>query len=491
MPASTHGSGDLRLCVVLTEAQARLCAAHNLLSFAPQADMRIGAALSSASDQIAGLVQRAEAQFVGQPGLAAEPVATRPLEAARIEADLILDLRPGPPDPALAVMARYGLWSPAPFDTAAVLRGEPSAPVRLIGLTADGVRGLVAEACVQTKWLPAHTEAFALEKTVQLFRREWMRLNRTGRPPTLAPMPAGRPPATRLSHVLRHGAALGRELIGRRLRALGYRPRHGVFALRLGHGAPGPVDIAARDIPMPHKGLRADPFLFEHDGELYCFYEDFPEGTTEARIAVARVDADGMRDLGTVLDTGYHLSFPHVFAYGGAVYMMPETLFKNRVEIWRATDFPMKWELHATALEGRQFADPVVFEHQGQWWFMASPCHDSFGDFSSELWLFRTDGPFLSKLEPHPLNPIVVGSDVARGGGRVLAHEGRLYRMAQDNSGPVYGYGLKMMEITTLTGDDYAEHCVYHLRGPDIPGAIGCHHIDFAGGRFVADVRWS
>ncbi|WP_139188510.1 glucosamine inositolphosphorylceramide transferase family protein [Aliiruegeria lutimaris] len=259
----------------------------------------------------------------------------------------------------------------------------------------------------------------------------------------------------------------------------------------MGNGSLGCIDLAgAKDQPLPHEGLRADPFLIEKDGTLYCFYEDFPDGAERAFIAVSKVEADGLTDLGVALRTSYHLSYPFIFEHDGEIYMMPETLAANRVEIWRATSFPLEWELHNTALEGQQFADPVIFRQGEDWWFMASPCHDSLGDFSSEMWLFKADGPFLNALTPHPLNPVVLGSSAGRGAGRVFNEEGRLLRMAQDNSGRHYGYGMRIMEITELSMTTYEERCIRHWRGPEIPGAIGCHHMDFAGGRFVADVRW-
>lgn len=169
--------------------------------------------------------------------------------------------------------------------------------------------------------------------------------------------------------------------------------------------------------------------------------------------------------------------------------MMPETVQAERIEIWRCKNFPLDWELHSTAFEGERLADSVLFKQGDAWWLFANVCHDSFGDFSSELNLYKVDGPDLNEIVPHPLNPVVVGSDVARGGGRVFESNGRIYRSSQDNSGNIYGFGLNLMEITELSETNYEERRAVHFTPDRILGIVGCHHADAVAGRFIVDVR--
>ena len=410
--------------------------------------------------------------------------------------DVIVDLRPGPAPADLCARARFGVWQFSCHDdrsiAAAMARGASAVTCEIYRQTADDpVRRVMCQTLVQGKHAIAPTQAFASEKTVQLALHMLRRLAMSRvLPPATGIAAFGDAPAVR--DLARYGLRMFRQAVsrlGRRL--LPGKGRAAPFGLRTGKGDlpdldPGP----GTDLPQPEDVFRADPFLFENDGEVFCFFEEFPFETGRGKIAVARLHEGGAEPLGDALVTDYHLSFPFVFRHEGEIFLMPETLQADRLEIWRCTEFPLKWERHATAFEGQGMADPVLFQSGDAWWLFANTSHDSFGDFSSELSLFRVDGPDLGKIVPHPLNPVVVGSDVARGGGRVFERDGRLYRFSQDNSGDIYGYGLNLMNITELSESGYEERRIAHFTPDRIPGALGCHHADAVAGWFVVDVRW-
>jgi hypothetical protein len=103
--------------------------------------------------------------------------------------------------------------------------------------------------------------------------------------------------------------------------------------------------------------------------------------------------------------------------------------------------------------------------------------------------VFEVDGPELTRIEPHKHNPVVIGSTVARGAGRIFEHDGRLLRPSQRNTNGVYGYGLNIMEIEELTLDDYRERCIRTITPGFKPGLRGCHHFDATNGRYILDAR--
>jgi len=397
-----------------------------------------------------------------------------------------------------AAAATAGIWRVSVFGDGksaaldAILRGAVSVPCDLTCIPGPGrPPGRIARTLVQPKLTLERSLRFAQEKAAQLLLHWLVRIGRTGQVPDLAPLERS-PPEPGYSDIGRYAmrvAAEGRQRLAHALhRRAGGAPRP--FSLRIGGGSAEDFDPGTMTaVPNPPGQYRADPFLFEHQGALHCFHEIYDYRLGRGHIEVGRIDGTEYIGLGPALTRPYHLSFPLVFRHEGEIYMLPETHQAGRVEIWRCTDFPLKWTLHATALEGVPTVDPVLARHEGRWWLFVNVSNDSLHDFSSELHLYATDGPDLRYLRPHPLNPVVVGSDTARGAGRVFLSDAGLVRPAQDNLGRVYGRGLCLMQITKLNATEYAERRIRHLLPDFAPGLIGCHHIDSCAGRVVIDVR--
>ncbi|MEZ5797661.1 MAG: hypothetical protein R3D63_09485 [Paracoccaceae bacterium] len=177
-----------------------------------------------------------------------------------------------------------------------------------------------------------------------------------------------------------------------------------------------------------------------------------------------------------------------MFRDGDDIYMMPETQANRRLEVWKATEFPLRWTLFATALDGQLAADSCLFRHDGTWWLFTNLSqHQRFQDHSSALYLFSCDGPNLENLRPHPQNPVVIGGDTARNAGAVLASGGRLFRPAQANRHGIYGQGLNLMEIEELSPTRYRERLDRSFSSANLPGWRRVHHASFSDGLFVVD----
>ncbi|MEM8728777.1 MAG: hypothetical protein AAGF79_02575 [Pseudomonadota bacterium] len=446
-----------------------------------------------------------EEALLGRPGAPATPrfdaqAATLPRCTVETmpDVDAVLDLQ-GTGDPSLAARGRFGLWrlsATAPdAGLAPALSGAGETPVALLTLAApDAAWRVRAQTAYDTKFLASRNRRYLREKAVQLIERELavLSMTRTDAPPLpssgqTAPVSSALLPG----YVLRAGGQVARRLRDRVRAKANWRP--GRFCLRLGTGSALDFDPAASvEFDAPDGTYWADPFLIDHALGRHVFFEVYDYATDRGHIAAARVEGRNLVPLGPVLQTPYHLSYPFVFAHDGEIFMLPETHQSDRLELWRATEFPVTWTLHSTALEGTACADSVVVEHEGRWWLFTNICRDSYGDFCSELHVFAIDGPQMGRIAPHPLNPVVVGSRTARGGGRVFAQNGRLYRAAQDNAFGTYGYGLRIMEITALGPTEYEERTVRHLTpdstdlGSDL---IGLHHVDALGGQVIFDVR--
>lgn len=191
----------------------------------------------------------------------------------------------------------------------------------------------------------------------------------------------------------------------------------------------------------------ADPFLFEAGGAMHLFVEEFPFATGKGLISVATFTEGGLSPARPVLETDTHLSYPHVFAGDGEIWMIPETLQARTVELYRAERFPDRWTHETTLLADIEASDATVCRHGGLWWMFAATREwqgsnwDSLGVFFAE----RLKGPW----HPHPDNPVLIDSHGARPAGQFFHHGGALWRPAQDCS-ENYGTGLSLCRIDRL-----------------------------------------
>lgn len=472
----------------------------------PRFELCLVAAAPAAADARVTLVDRAlklEARAFPAPDVAPgdmpEIVAlpARPPDGC----DVIVDFSNSQAVLALAGTVPQGVWRLSAYEPDAGLAQArdraPVTPVTLSRHRPGQPPEPIAQAKYDTKFLATRNRALIREKSVQMVIPALARLAFAGtgsEAPALGPEPPPCPARFTARDLPGYGLRTTWELARRSLNAvserLGRRP--GMFELSLGRGDPLGFDPGSGITLSPPPGTYwADPFLLEHEGALYMFYEVYDYATKLGHLDVGRIEGDTMVPLGTALKSPYHLSYPFVFSWDGAIWMIPETHAASRLEVWRATDFPTGWELAATAFEGTSMADTVVFEHDGQWWMFTNICRDSFNDHGAELHLFRIDNPLLGEIEPHPLNPVVIDTTTARGGGRVFEQNGRLYRTSQDNSHGLYGFGLNLMEVTRLDMTGYEERRVRHITGAFDDGVMACHHLDAAAGRIVIDVRRS
>lgn len=453
--------------------------------------------------------------FARQPAYPAKQVLsrlrTRPLinllddnDLSNLNLDVVVRLAAEPLADELLKHIRFGEWTlsftdtqSSTFDWTGFWEVKERGPLTI---TAVNVRRAsetrsrtLATAAYNTKFSAALNGAFVEEKSVILMMRELRRLAdtrelRVERPEQFkakAEMPGT---LDAIAYMFRLGGnVLGKILIQARSR-LGLDARS--WRVHMGRGtvenfSPGQTT----ELKLADGMWAADPFLFRWNNEDYIFFECFPNNRQNAWISVAKLTDNKVELLGTCLRTNYHLSYPFIFNDGGEIFMIPETHQTNRVEVWRCTEFPLRWELYATTLEGQSPADTIMFRTGGQWWLLTSLSdHYAYMDHCSELYAFAVDGPALRSVVPHKRNPVIIGSDVARNAGRVHMVEGRLLRPSQCNSNGTYGYGLNIQEITKIDSDDYVESAVRLVRPDFMSGIVGCHHIDILGDRFVIDL---
>ena len=223
-------------------------------------------------------------------------------------------------------------------------------------------------------------------------------------------------------------------------------------------------------IDHPYDHFYADPFLFNHEGRDYLFFELFDHHVGKGTLAVIRFDENGNPGPAEpVLEEPWHLSYPFIFSWQGDIWMIPESSNNNDVAVYRATNFPLKWERHETLLSGLEAADATIIEYQGAWWMFAVE-REGLGGYSDTLCLYKADNP-LGPWVPHPQNPVLIDHKTARSAGKMVIKNDKLWRPVQDCERG-YGSAIGLAEVTQLDDEGFAQHIntVIHSGGPEWPG---------------------
>ena len=171
---------------------------------------------------------------------------------------------------------------------------------------------------------------------------------------------------------------------------------------------------------------------------------------------------------------------------GARTLWFPKRSSVNAVRLYRAVEFPTRWEYVQDLLTDIRAVDTTLCEHGGRW-YLFTGVSEAGGSSWDELFLFVADTP-LGPWAPHPMNPIVSDVRSARPGGALFRRDGVLYRPGQ-NSAKCYGHSLAVFEVTELTPDRYAERLAYRIEPDWLPNIYGCHTITMADDLMALDCK--
>jgi hypothetical protein len=239
-------------------------------------------------------------------------------------------------------------------------------------------------------------------------------------------------------------------------------------------------------IRPPADRYYADPCAITVGGRTYVFFEDYRYREQKGVVSCLELSESGPGPVETVLTRPYHLSYPFLFECNGDVFMAPETGENRTVEVYRAVDFPSRWELCRVLLEGVEAVDPTLLHHENRWWLFANIKTEG-GQALDELHLFYADS-LDGQWTPHPNNPVVSDVRNARPAGRIFQLDGHLIRPAQDCT-ISYGRAVSFQRITRLSTNDYQEQTVNRIDAPIEPGNIGVHTYTSSEGFEIVDVK--
>ena len=178
-------------------------------------------------------------------------------------------------------------------------------------------------------------------------------------------------------------------------------------------------------IPNPMRYWAADPMIFSHEGKTYLFAELYDYILYRGVIGVCEYRDGGFTPWKPIIREDFHMSYPYVFRSGEEICMIPETTQRDALLVYRAVEFPLRWELHRVIREGVCWADTsIVPDGDG---FLGHT--QAYGKHGTAELVLRLDREL--NLIGQTINPNV-DPKTSRPGGRPFCLDGRLWRVCQD-----------------------------------------------------------
>lgn len=233
----------------------------------------------------------------------------------------------------------------------------------------------------------------------------------------------------------------------------------------------------------------ADPFGIWRDEHLHVFTEFFDYRDAVGRIRVTVFDrALNLVEQAEVLHEPWHLSYPFVFEADGETWMLPEAFQSGGSWLYRAVDFPRRWE-RACRMQLDDIPLDATPVHDGtRWWLFYAPAYPEAHRLTHlcAAWADTLEGPWTH----HAANPILADANGARPGGAPVWRGGLLHLPVQDCRG-TYGAALRILRFDMLTPERIAVTDMATIRAPlsANPYLDGCHTLSGAGDVTLIDVK--
>ena len=191
----------------------------------------------------------------------------------------------------------------------------------------------------------------------------------------------------------------------------------------------------------------ADPFIFEYQGRTYIFAELYDYIRRKGGIGFCELEEGKTTRWTQVIKEDYHLSYPFIFEYNHEIYIIPESGTSNMLQLYRAVEFPKKWEKIKILRESVNFADTTPFRWKTK---ELAITYKVKPEESYELWLLDLEERVNDKLL------LIDNLEVRRPAGKVFNLEDKNIRPAQNCTND-YGEGLIFYEYNISKDENYTE----------------------------------
>ena len=108
----------------------------------------------------------------------------------------------------------------------------------------------------------------------------------------------------------------------------------------------------------------ADPFLFEYQNDTYIFAELYDYIHCRGTIGYCKLNENGKMRWKKIIIEDYHLSYPYITTQGNDIYIIPESGENNSLYVYKAINFPDKWEKAYMIRRKVKYGDTTPFKYK-------------------------------------------------------------------------------------------------------------------------------
>ena len=197
----------------------------------------------------------------------------------------------------------------------------------------------------------------------------------------------------------------------------------------------------------------ADPFGIWKSNKLYLFVEFLDYRFKKGRIDCIIFDKNFKKISNqNILKNYSHLSYPFIIEDNNKIFMIPESSRSKRTYIYKATDFPLKWERIKEVSPNTPMIDASVIKYKNTWWmFFSLPGKNSRA--LKEMHIAYSDS-LLGEWKLHAKNPVSNNIELSRPGGKPFISDNLVHLPVQDSK-KTYGGQINILKLLELTKNNF------------------------------------
>lgn len=230
----------------------------------------------------------------------------------------------------------------------------------------------------------------------------------------------------------------------------------------------------------------ADPFGIVGENYTYVFAERLDYRDRRGTIEVLKFDSlMRLMDRRTCISEPWHLSYPVPVHCNGEDYLLPEAHRSGGLHLYRAIEFPDRWERMARLDLPLSAIDATPMFYDGLWWLFHGRPHAPGG----ELHVAYAE-TLLGSWRMHPQSPVLIDPRGSRPAGQVATVRGKLVLPVQDCS-RTYGGAVRPLWIERLDPDSFEGRLGETIQPPAClsPFIDGLHTLTACGDITLFDVK--